>query len=114
VLDSARGDTALIYFFQQRPDTCTKKGHWVPADTGLDRSAIMQINALGGIDECQPIGPTFVTAFAAAPTSIWKSEDRGSKWKRVWQAPSANILTLTTKLRSAFSNLENEACRRSM
>jgi hypothetical protein len=109
VLDPARGDTALVYFFQQRPDTCTKKGQWAPADTGLDRSAIMQINALDGIDVCQPVGPTFVTAFAAAPASIWKSEDRGKSWKRVLQAPSTtNFFTLTTKLRSRFFISNNE------
>jgi photosystem II stability/assembly factor-like uncharacterized protein len=108
VPDPARGDSALIHFFQQRPDTCTKKGQWVPADTGLDRSSIMQISALAGIDMCQPVGPAFVTAFAAAPNSIWKSEDRGGEWKSIWQDPAANILTLTTKLRTAFSTLNNE------
>jgi hypothetical protein len=108
ILNPARSDTALIYFYQQRPDTCTKKGQWKPSDDGIDRTAIQQINALAGIDVCQPIGPTFVTAFAAAPASIWRSADRGESWKPVWQTPSTNILTLATKLRSNFSTLKNE------
>jgi len=115
VLDPTRGDTALIYFYEQWPDTCKKKGQWTPADrgragsdAGIDRTTTSQINALAGFDVCQPVGPTFVTAFAAAPASIWKSEDRGKSWKRVLQTSSTNLLTLATKLRSPFFISNNE------
>lgn len=102
----AGGDSALIYFYQQRPDTCTKKGRWTAADSGIDRSTIPQINALSGIDVCQPIGPTFVTAFAGALNSIWRSEDRGASWERVWQMSLANILAFATKA-EAFNPFVN-------
>jgi len=103
-LNPLQGDSALIYFYQQRPDTCLNKGRWTVADSGINRTSVLRINALGGIDVCHPIAPTYVTAFAGTPGAIWRSEDRGKKWTRVWQAISANILAFATSQRSLLSS----------
>jgi hypothetical protein len=97
ILNLADGDSALIYFYQQRPDTCTKKGQWPAADSGMDRAQLTQINAISGIDVCQPVGPQYVIAFAAARNSIWRSQDRGKSWQPVWQLPNANFFAFATK-----------------
>jgi len=103
-LNPAQKDSALIYFYQQRPDTCRQNGSWAVADSGIDRNAARQIYALGGIDVCHPIAPTYVTAFAAAANAIWRSEDRGKSWKQVWQSAGASILTFATRPRSLLSS----------
>ncbi|MCI0696166.1 hypothetical protein L0337_29710 [candidate division KSB1 bacterium] len=100
-LDDAAGDSALIYFYQQRPDTCTKKGHWIAADRGVNRMTVNRINAITGTAVCEPI-LDFVTAFAAGPAFIGRSLDRGKTWQQVWQQPLANVLTLASKKRSPF------------
>jgi hypothetical protein len=103
-LNPAGGDSALIYFYQQRPDTCTKKGRWAYADSGIDHNSAGQIYALGGIDVCHPVAPTYVTTFASTSGSIWRSEDRGLSWKQVWQATAENILTFATRPRALLSS----------
>jgi photosystem II stability/assembly factor-like uncharacterized protein len=99
-LNPAGGNSALIYFYQQRPDTCTKKGRWADADSGIARNPAEQIYALGGIDVCHPVAPTYVTAFASTSGSIWRSEDRGQSWKEVWQSAAANIITFAARPKS--------------
>ncbi|GEM_PF-2978457 len=107
-LHPAQNDTALIYFYQQRPDTCLKKGSWAAADSGIDRTNVTRISALSGIDVCHPIAPTYVTAFAATPGSIWRSEDRGKNWKQVWQDITANILTFVAGSKRLFFSTDDE------
>jgi len=103
-LQLTQTNTPLIYFYQQRPDTCLQKGIWAAADSGIDRTSVARINALGGIDVCHPIAPTYVTAFAATANAIWRSEDRGKNWKRVWQAMAAEIFALAARPRSLLTS----------
>ncbi len=98
-LDEAMGDSALIYFYQQRPDTCTKKGQWTAADHDIDRMTVKRINAITGTAVCLPV-QDFVTAFAAGPAFIGRSLDRGKTWQQVWQQQLANVLTLASKKQS--------------
>ena len=107
-LHPAQNDTSLIYFYQQRPDTCQQKGQWVAADSGIARTNLTRVTALGGIDVCHPIAPTYVTAFAATPGVIWRSEDRGKSWKPVWQTPPATILTFAMGSKKYFSPADDE------
>ncbi len=103
-LNPAHGDSALIYFYQQRPDTCQQEGKWAVADSGINRTSVTRINALGGIDVCHPIAPTYVTAFAGTPGAIWRSEDRGKSWKQAWQSATANIVAFAARPRSLLSS----------
>lgn len=98
-LDEAMGDSALIYLYQQQPDTCAKKGQWTAADHGIDRMTVKRINAITGTAVCLPV-QDFVTAFAAGPAFIGRSLDRGKTWQQVWQQPLANVLTLASKKQS--------------
>jgi len=98
--DEAAGDSALIYFYQQSPDTCPQPGAWQASDNGLARAAIQEINALAGSAVCQPIGEEFVTVFAGGREFIGRSRDRGESWQTVWQQPNANILALASHRRS--------------
>jgi len=107
-LHPAHSDTALIYFYQQRPDTCLQKGSWTAADSGIDRTNVTRVSAVGGIDVCHPIAPTYVTAFAATPGIIWRSEDRGKNWKRVWRDTTANILTFAAGSKRLFFSTDDE------
>ena len=107
-LNPAQNDTSLIYFYQQRPDTCLQKGSWVAADSGIDRTNVTRVSAVGGIDVCHPIAPTYVTAFAATPGAIWRSENRGKYWKRVWRDSSANILTFAAGSKRLFFSTDDE------
>ena len=107
-LHPAQNDSALIYYYQQRPDSCVQKGNWAVSDSGIPRATAMQITALGGIDVCHPIAPTYVTAFAATPGAIWRSEDRGKNWKTVWRDSTANILTLTAGSKQLFFSTDDE------
>lgn len=100
--NEAAGDSALIYFYQQRPDTCPQPGEWQPADSGLPRAVIPQINAITGSAVCQPNGEEFVTAFAGGPEFIGRSLDRGGSWQAVWQQPRTNILALASMRRSSL------------
>jgi hypothetical protein len=99
-LNPVGSDSALIYFYQQRPDTCTQKGRWAYADSGIEHNSAEQIYALGGIDVCHPVAPTYVTAFASTSGSIWRSEDRGQSWKEVWQSVAANMITFAARPKS--------------
>jgi hypothetical protein len=103
-LNPAQGDSALIYFYQQHPDTCQQQGNWAVADSGINRTSVTGINALGGIDVCHPIAPTYVTAFAGTPGAIWRSEDRGQSWKPVWQSVTTNIVAFAARPRSLLSS----------
>lgn len=103
-----RNDTTLIYFYQQRPDTCQQKGQWFASDSGIARTNLTRVTALGGIDVCHPIAPTYVTAFAATPGVIWRSEARGKNWQPVWQTPQATILTFTAGSNKTFSPWDDE------
>jgi len=103
-LNPLQGDSALVYFYQQRPDTCKQQGNWAVADSGINRTSVTRINALGGIDVCHPIAPTYVTAFAGTPGAIWRSEDRGKSWKQVWQSTTANISAFAARPRSLLSS----------
>jgi len=107
-LNPAQNDTSLIYFYQQRPDTCLKKGNWAAADSGIDRTNVTRVSAVGGIDVCHPIAPTYVTAFAATPGAIWRSEDRGKNWKKVWRDTTANILTFAAGSKRLFFSTDDE------
>jgi len=107
-LQLTQTNTPLIYFYQQRPDTCLQKGSWAAADSGIDRTSVARINALGGIDVCHPIAPTYVTAFVATPGAIWRSEDRGKNWKHVWRDSSANILTFAAGSKRLFFSTDDE------
>jgi len=107
-LQLTQTNTPLIYFYQQRPDTCLQKGSWAAADSGIDRTSVARINALGGIDVCHPIAPTYVTAFAAMPGAIWRSEDRGKNWKQVWRDSSANMLTFAADSKRLFFSTDDE------
>ncbi len=98
--DEAAGDSALIYFYQQRPDTCPQPGEWQVSDRGLARSSIQQVNAFAGSAVCQPVGDEFVTVFAAGREFIGRSIDRGASWEAVWQMPNTNILALASHRRS--------------
>lgn len=106
--EPAPGDSALIYFYQQYPDTCEKKGAWVIADSGIDRSAVRRIYALAGTAVCQSVGPEFVTAFAAGPGSIYRSLDRGKSWQLVWEKQYANVRALAAYNRSQIRMTEEE------
>jgi hypothetical protein len=103
-LNPAQSDSALVYFYQQRPATCQQQGNWAVADSGINRTSVTRINALGGIDVCHPIAPTYVTAFAGTAGAIWRSEDRGKSWKQVWQATAAEIFALAAKPRSLLAS----------
>jgi hypothetical protein len=103
-LNPTHGDSGLVYFYQQRPDTCQQEGKWAVADSGINRKSVTRINALGGIDVCHPIAPTYVTAFAGTPGAIWRSEDRGKNWKQVWQSATANIFAFAARSRSLLSS----------
>ncbi len=108
VPEQAAGDSTLIYFYQQYPDTCQREGRWIPADSGIDRAYVKQINALAGTAVCQSLGPEFVTAFAAGPGSIYRSLDRGKSWQLVWQKPFASVRTLSAYNRSRRHMTEEE------
>ncbi len=105
----AEGDSALLYFYQQSPDTCEKKRPWTAADSGIDRALVNQIDALAGTALCQPVGPEFVTAFAAGRNFIWRSYDRGKHWQLAWQGTaSSRILALAAQNRSRFDLTHEE------
>lgn len=108
VPEQAVGDSTLIYFYQQYPDTCQREGRWIPADSGIDRAYVKQINALAGTAVCQSVGPEFVTAFAAGPGSIYRSLDRGKSWQLVWEKQYANVRTLAAYNRSQLRMTEEE------
>lgn len=94
-------DSALIYFYQQRPDSCPQSGKWTPSDSGFARTTINQINAFAGSAVCFPIGPEFVTVFAGGSEVVARSLDRGKSWQPVWQNSNAEVLALFSHRRNA-------------
>lgn len=111
VPEPTASDSTLIYFYQQYPDTCQREGKWVAADSGIDRAIAKQINALTGTAVCQSVGPEFVTAFAAAKNSIWRSYDRGKSWQMVWRwqgVPELELLTIVAYNRSNIDMTQEE------
>ncbi len=92
--NEAAGDSALIYFYQQRPDSCPQPGAWLASDSGLTRPSTQQINAFAGSAVCYPIGPEYVTVFAGGREFIGRSLDRGKSWQTVWHIPNAEVFTL--------------------
>lgn len=106
--DLTVGDSTLIYFYQQRPDTCQKPGAWLAASKGIDAVSVRRIQALAGVAVCQPIGPEFVTAFAAGQGAIFRSLDRGQSWQQVWQRQSHDFRVLAASQRSWLDPLGQE------
>lgn len=107
-LSPASTSAPLIYFYQQRPDTCQIKGSWIVSDSGITRIGLTRVTAIGGVDVCHPIGPTYVTAFAATSGAIWRSEDRGKDWKMVWRDSVASILAFAAGSKQSMLSTDDE------
>ncbi len=103
--DEAAGDSALIYFYQQYPDSCQRNGAWTAADSGIDYAAVQKINTLTGTAACGPLWD-YVTAYAGGNGFIGRSLDRGKSWQTVWQQPNAEIFTLAAHHRIIFDILD--------